>query len=110
LQASTLEQWRGISVYALPVLRDGCLGGVKSGKGLQCLVNPPAGMEVEDLEKAEKSKRIAVAGGGLAGMRSVNTLGKELEGSISVKIIDDVEKVGNSQSAVRDGYLTARII
>ncbi|MFW6049274.1 MAG: FAD-dependent oxidoreductase [Candidatus Bipolaricaulota bacterium] len=46
---------------------DGCLGGVKSGKGLGCLMNPEVGrMEVPS--KAEKERKVAVVGGGLAGM------------------------------------------
>lgn len=55
---------------------EGCLGGVKSGKGLRCLVNPQVGMQDEVIEKAEKSKRIAVVGGGLAGMEAALTLKK----------------------------------
>ena len=43
-------------------------------------------------------------------MKSVNTLGKELQGSIPVKVIGDAEKVGNAQSAIRDGYLVASTI
>ncbi len=49
---------------------EGCLGGVKSGQGLQCLVNPQAGKEAEAVEKAERPKRYAIAGGGLAGMEA----------------------------------------
>ncbi|RKZ01980.1 oxidoreductase [Candidatus Fermentibacteria bacterium] len=55
---------------------EGCLGGVKSGKGLQCLVNPVVGMETEVLKKAEKSRKVAVVGGGLAGMEAALTLRK----------------------------------
>ncbi|POZ92446.1 FAD-dependent oxidoreductase [Petrotoga halophila] len=46
---------------------DGCLGGVKSGQGLGCLMNPQVGEE-EVIQKVSKSKRYAVVGGGLAGM------------------------------------------
>ena len=49
---------------------EGCLGGVKSGQGLQCLVNPEVGKESEKLEKAKESKKYAVVGGGLAGMEA----------------------------------------
>ncbi|MCD6556932.1 MAG: FAD-dependent oxidoreductase, partial [Bacteroidales bacterium] len=55
---------------------EGCLGGVKSGQGLQCLVNPKVGKEIDVFEKAEKSKNIAVVGGGLAGMEATLTLKK----------------------------------
>ncbi len=51
---------------------EGCLGGVKSGEGLHCVVNPTVGeneLMGKDLFKGvEKPKRIAVVGGGLAGM------------------------------------------
>jgi len=52
----------------------GCLGRIKIGKGLQCEINPLVGRELEELTKAEKSKRYAVVGGGLAGMESALTL------------------------------------
>jgi len=53
---------------------EGCLGGVKSGQGLQCLVNPKVGKEIDIFEKAKKSKNVAVVGGGLAGMEAALTL------------------------------------
>ncbi len=53
---------------------EGCLGGVKSGKGLACLVNPRAGRETEALAPAEESRRYAVVGGGLAGMEAAIVL------------------------------------
>ncbi|MEA3494822.1 MAG: NAD(P)/FAD-dependent oxidoreductase [Bacteroidota bacterium] len=55
---------------------EGCLGGVKSGQGLQCLVNPKVGKEIDIFEKVEKSKNFAVIGGGLAGMEAALTLKK----------------------------------
>jgi len=55
---------------------EGCLGGVKSGQGLQCLVNPEVGRESVILKKTEKSKKFAVVGGGLAGMEAAITLRK----------------------------------
>ncbi|HPE87384.1 MAG TPA: NAD(P)/FAD-dependent oxidoreductase [Bacteroidales bacterium] len=55
---------------------EGCLGGVKSGLGLQCLVNPKVGKEIDVFGKAEKHKNIAVVGGGLAGMEAALTLNK----------------------------------
>ena len=55
---------------------EGCLGGVKSGKGLQCLVNPTVGKESELIAKAEKSQKIAVVGAGLAGMETAIILKK----------------------------------
>ena len=55
---------------------EGCLGGVKSGQGLQCLVNPEIGKETKVFTLADKSKHYAVVGGGLAGMEAVLTLKK----------------------------------
>jgi 2,4-dienoyl-CoA reductase (NADPH2) len=55
---------------------EGCLGGVKSGQGLQCLVNPEAGRETETLERAKQPEKYAVVGGGLAGMQAAITLKK----------------------------------
>ncbi len=53
---------------------EGCLGGVKSGQGLQCLVNPEVGRETETIKPARQSKKYAVVGGGLAGMQAAITL------------------------------------
>ncbi len=49
---------------------EGCLGGVRSGNGLGCSVNPSVGHEPERFEKATASKQMAVVGGGLAGMQA----------------------------------------
>jgi len=49
---------------------EGCLGGVKSGQGLQCLVNPEVGWETEVFKIAKQPKRYAVIGGGLSGMEA----------------------------------------
>jgi len=55
---------------------EGCLGGVKSGKGLQCLVNPEVGRESDVVKKAKHKKTFAVVGGGLAGMEAAIILKK----------------------------------
>jgi thioredoxin reductase len=55
---------------------EGCLGGVKSGQGLQCLVNPKVGKKIDVFEKADQLKNVAVVGGGLAGMEAALTLHK----------------------------------
>ncbi len=55
---------------------EGCLGGVKSGQGLQCLVNPRVGKEIDNFEKTKQTKNFAVVGGGLAGMEAALTLNK----------------------------------
>ncbi len=53
---------------------EGCLGGVKSGKGLMCLVNPTVGKVEEAVPTVEKSRNIAVVGGGPAGMEAALVL------------------------------------
>ncbi len=53
---------------------EGCLGGVKSGQGLQCLVNPTVGGDENPIEPAKEHKNYAVVGGGLAGMQAAITL------------------------------------
>ena len=55
---------------------EGCLGGVKSGQGLQCLVNPEVGKERELIKKAKQPKKYAVIGAGLAGMEAAIILKK----------------------------------
>jgi len=55
---------------------DGCLGGVRSGEGLKCVVNPLLGNEDHDLGKTDMPMKIAVVGGGLAGMEAAVTLTK----------------------------------
>ncbi len=54
---------------------DGCLGGIKQGKGLGCLVNPlvNTGLPVVK-EKDKRAKKYAIVGGGLAGMQAALTL------------------------------------
>ena len=52
----------------------GCLGGVRSGQGLRCIVNPEVGKETETVQPAQKIKKCAVIGGGLAGMQAAITL------------------------------------
>jgi 2,4-dienoyl-CoA reductase-like NADH-dependent reductase (Old Yellow Enzyme family)/thioredoxin reductase len=53
---------------------DGCLGGVKSGKGIGCVVNPTVGYNETPLQVVEKIDKYAVIGGGLAGMQAAITL------------------------------------
>jgi pyruvate/2-oxoglutarate dehydrogenase complex dihydrolipoamide dehydrogenase (E3) component len=52
----------------------GCLGRVKSGKGIGCLVNPLVGYEGEKPAPTSTSKHIAVVGGGLAGSEAALNL------------------------------------
>ena len=53
---------------------EGCIGGIRSGKGLMCVVNPEVGKEEKKLEKVTKPKNVAVVGGGLAGMEAALVL------------------------------------
>lgn len=53
---------------------EGCLGGVRAGKGLHCVVNPRAGEHYPAPAPTEKPKRIAVVGAGLSGMEAALTL------------------------------------
>ncbi len=53
---------------------EGCLGGVKSGAGLGCVVNYELGKDYQPLTGAEKKGHYAVIGGGLAGMQAAITL------------------------------------
>jgi len=55
---------------------EGCLGGVKGGKGLMCVVNPEVGKDETEPSKADKPKNIAVVGGGLAGIEAAIVLQK----------------------------------
>ncbi|MHA1775307.1 MAG: oxidoreductase [Promethearchaeota archaeon] len=53
---------------------EGCLGGVKSGSGLQCLVNPGVQKNAIKPIQAKNVKHFAVIGGGLAGMEAALVL------------------------------------
>jgi 2,4-dienoyl-CoA reductase-like NADH-dependent reductase (Old Yellow Enzyme family)/thioredoxin reductase len=55
---------------------EGCLGGVKGGKGLQCLVNPKVGTNIIEGEKITERKRVAIVGAGLAGLEAAVELKK----------------------------------
>lgn len=46
----------------------GCVANMYKGEPICCLVNPFLGYEAEGLKKAEKSKKVMVIGGGVAGM------------------------------------------
>jgi 2,4-dienoyl-CoA reductase-like NADH-dependent reductase (Old Yellow Enzyme family)/thioredoxin reductase len=53
---------------------EGCLGGVKSGKGLGCVVNPQVNTGLPPITKAPVAKRYAIVGGGIAGMQTAISL------------------------------------
>jgi 2,4-dienoyl-CoA reductase (NADPH2) len=48
----------------------GCLGGVRSGAGLNCIVNPEVGFEAERFRLPESPKSVVVVGGGPGGMQA----------------------------------------
>ncbi|MCD6556439.1 MAG: FAD-dependent oxidoreductase [Bacteroidales bacterium] len=57
---------------------EGCLGGVKSGKGLACMVNPEvSNPDLISFGKPKKIKNIAIVGGGLAGMETALRLNEK---------------------------------
>ena len=56
---------------------EGCLGGVKGGKGLGCVVNPMVNTGLKHVVKSTVVKKYAVVGGGLAGMEAALTLRKK---------------------------------
>ncbi len=53
---------------------EGCLGGVKGGRGLHCVVNPLVGETLPPVKTVTQSKKVAVVGGGLAGMQAALSL------------------------------------
>jgi len=56
---------------------EGCLGGIRAGKGLGCVVNPRVNTGLRDISPAAKVKKIAVVGGGLAGMEAAIQLARK---------------------------------
>ncbi|MBN2638490.1 MAG: FAD-dependent oxidoreductase [Bacteroidales bacterium] len=70
-----LDQEKGLIRPCLSC-SEGCLGGVKSGIGLGCVVNPLVGTGLKHFEPAAVQKRYAIVGGGLAGMEAAITLTK----------------------------------
>ena len=55
---------------------EGCLGGIKSGLGLKCLVNPSVSKDIKEIIPTTSPKHFAVVGGGLAGMEAALILTK----------------------------------
>ena len=57
-----------------PACAEGCLGEIRAGHGLHCVVNPLVGNDYDEIEPASEKKRYAVVGGGLAGLEAALTL------------------------------------
>lgn len=55
---------------------EGCLGGVRAGKGLGCVVNPLVNTGLSEVQVSDNTQKFAVVGGGLAGMEAAITLNK----------------------------------
>jgi NADPH-dependent 2,4-dienoyl-CoA reductase/sulfur reductase-like enzyme len=55
---------------------EGCLGGVRAGKGLGCVVNPLVNTDLSEVQLAYIAKKFAVIGGGLSGMEVAVTIAK----------------------------------
>jgi mycofactocin system FadH/OYE family oxidoreductase 2 len=60
--------------------QQGCIGRVTSGLALTCVQNPAAGREsrlgIGTLKQASKSKKVVIAGGGLAGLKAAEIAAK----------------------------------
>lgn len=52
------------------VCNEGCLGGVRSGKGLGCVVNPNVNNDFPEVKVTTKPRKIAIVGAGLAGLEA----------------------------------------
>ena len=53
---------------------EGCLGNVRLGNGLGCVVNPTVNNKLPVFKKTESQQKIIVIGGGLAGMQTAIVL------------------------------------
>jgi 2,4-dienoyl-CoA reductase-like NADH-dependent reductase (Old Yellow Enzyme family)/thioredoxin reductase len=62
---------------------ESCVGGVRAGIGLHCVVNPSVGNDSVTIEPASIKKNIAVIGGGIAGMEAAVRL-KERGHSVTI--------------------------
>lgn len=65
-----MKENRDHTVIQCGACLQGCLGGVKAGTGLSCIVNPEVGLEANRFRPAEISKTVVVVGGGPGGMQA----------------------------------------
>ena len=69
----------------------GCVGGIRQLKAISCLVNPRIGKEDIEVVPAGSQKRIAVIGGGIAGMQAAISL---TERGLDVTLFEKSGKLG----------------
>jgi len=70
---------------------DGCMGRVMKGKPLSCAVNPATGRESSyRLVRAERPKKVAVVGGGPAGLEAARVAALRGHEVILVEILKDL--------------------
>lgn len=62
---------------------EGCLGNVRQGKGLGCVVNPTVNHKMPTFKKKSGHEKIAVVGGGLARMQAAIVL-KERDFDVTI--------------------------
>lgn len=69
-----VEKGRPEEIRPCIACSDGCLGRIFSGRPLSCAVNPSVGRErAYALQRADKPKKILIAGGGVAGLEAART-------------------------------------
>jgi len=68
-----MRQNRDQDIIQCGACLQGCLAKVKSGNGLECIINPEVGHESEQHRKPEKKKTIVIVGGGPGGMQAALT-------------------------------------
>lgn len=65
-----MRENRDYTVIQCGACLQGCLGGVRSGQGLTCIVNPEVGCEANRTRPAGKPRKVVVIGAGPAGMQA----------------------------------------
>jgi 2-enoate reductase len=69
-----VEEGRAKKIRPCIGCHDGCMGRIFLGRPISCAVNPAVGRERSyAIEKAERSKRVIIIGGGTAGLEAART-------------------------------------